>query len=99
MLNAQQKLTPVGAPAVAADPEVHTVLRAPAVELDGVVGGLGVAGVIHVDAAGVSLDALGVDVSGHRAAGKDLGHDLVVALHGAVLRQGDLGVVGDGICE
>lgn len=92
-------LAPVGAPGVAADPEVHTVLSAPAVDLNGVVGGLGVAGVVHVDAAGVGLNAVGVQVGGHRAASVDLRHNVVVALHGAVLGQGDLRVVGHGICE
>lgn len=92
-------LAPVGAPGVAADPVVHAVLGAPAVDLDGVVGGLGVAGVVHVDAAGVGLDALGVNIGGHGAAGVDLSHDVVVSGNGAVLGQGDLGVVGDGIWE
>ena len=92
-------LTPVGAPTVAADPVVHTILSAPAVELDGVVGSAGVAGVVHVDAAGIGLNALGVDVGRHRATAEDLGHDLVVTLHRAVLRHSHLGVVGDGVCR
>jgi len=92
-------LAPVGAPGVAADPEVHTVLGAPTVDLDGVVGGVGVARVVHVDAAGVGLNALGVDVRGHRAAVQDLGTDLIVALDGAVLGHSDLGVVLDGIYD
>jgi hypothetical protein len=92
-------LAPVGAPTVAGNPEVGAVLGAPAVELDGVVGGAGVAGVVHVDAAGVGLNAVGVDVGGHGAAGEDLGHDVVVASHGAVLGDGDLRVLGDGVCR
>ena len=90
-------LAPVSAPGVAADPVVHTVLGTPAVDLNGVVGGVGVARVVHVDATGVGLNALGVDVRGHRAAVQDLGTDLIVALDGAVLGHGDLGVVLDGI--
>jgi hypothetical protein len=90
-------LAPVGAPRVAADPEINTVLSAPAVELDGVVGGAGVASVVHVDAAGVGLNAVSVDVGGHRAAREDLGHDGIIALDGAVLGHGDLGVVVDSI--
>ena len=91
-------LAPVSAPTVAADPVVHTVLSAPAVELDGVVCGAGVAGVVHVDATGVLLNAVGIDVSGHRATAEDFGHDVVITLDGAVLRNGDLRVVGDSIC-
>ena len=41
-------LTPVCAPTVAANPVVNTVLGAPAVELDSMVGGAGVAGIVHV---------------------------------------------------
>ena len=93
-------LAPVGAPGVAADPVVNAVLvGAPAVDLDGVVDLLGVAGVVHVHAAGVGLDALSVEVGGHGAAVEDLGADVVVALGGAVLGHGDLGVLLDGICE
>jgi len=64
-----------------------------------VVGGAGVARVVHVDAAGVGLDAVSVDVRGHRAAVEDLGADVVIALDGSVLGKSDLGVVGDGICR
>ena len=92
-------LTPVGAPTVAADPVVHTVLSAPAVELDGVVDGAGAAGIVHVDAAGVVHNTLGVDVGRHRTASIDLGHDVVVTSHRAVLRHSHLRVVGDGICR
>ena len=91
-------LAPVGAPGVAADPVVNAVLiSAPAVDLDGVVDLFGVAGVVHVHTAGVVHDALGVEVGRHRAAVEDLGSDVVIALDGAVLGHGDLGVVLDGI--
>ncbi len=91
-------LAPVGAPGVAADPVVDAVLiSAPAVDLDGVVDLLGVAGVVHVHTTGVVHDALGVEVGGHGAAVEDLGSDVVIALDGAVLGHGDLRVVLDGI--
>ena len=84
------ELTPVGAPAVSSDPVVHAVLRAPAVQLDGMVGGARVAGVVHVDSAGVSLDAVGVDVRTHRATHEDLRHDIFVASHGTILTDSQL---------
>jgi hypothetical protein len=88
-------LAPVGAPGVAADPVVRSVLiSAPAVQLDGVVDDLGT-GVVHVHATGVFLDAGGVDVGRHRAAGVDLRHDLMVAHSSAVLLDGDNGVFID----
>ena len=87
------ELTPVGAPAVSSDPVVHAVLRAPAVQLDCVVDEERVAGVVHVDSAGVSLDAVGVDVRTHRATHEDLRHDVLVALHRAILTDSQLRVV------
>lgn len=96
--NAEETVfTPVSAPTVAANPVVHTVLSAPAIELNSVVGGAGVAGIVHVDAAGVILNAIGIDVCRHWPTAEDLGHDIIIALDGAILRHGDLGVVSDGI--
>jgi len=92
-------LTPVGAPRVAADPVVYTVLSSPAIQLDGVVGDAVVAGVVHVDAAGVGFDALGVDVGTDWATGIDLGHDVVIAADGAVLRQSNLRIGLDFIAS
>ena len=89
----EHDFTPVGAPAVSSDPVVHAVLRAPAVQLDGMIGGACAAGVVHVDSAGVSLDAVGVDVRTHRATHEDLRHDIFVASHGTILTDSHLGVV------
>jgi hypothetical protein len=68
------QLTPIGAPAVAADPVVRAVLvGAPAVELDGVVEDVGVAlavvdvvVVVHVHAAAVALNAATVQKALHK---------------------------------
>jgi hypothetical protein len=55
----------------------------------------GLASIVHVDASRVRLDAVGIDGGRHRATGKDLGHDLVIAVGSAELRHADDGVVLD----
>lgn len=51
---------------------------------------------IHIDASGVSLDALGIDGSGNGTASINLSHDLVVSVGSSELRHADEGVVLDG---
>lgn len=78
-------------------PVVNTILRTPSVELNSMVGGASVASVIHVDAAGVSLNAIGVDVGRNWTTSVDLGHDVFVASDRTILADGNLGVSSHGI--
>ena len=43
------------------NPVVNAVFGAPAVQLDGVVGGVGHAAVVHIDSSRICLDAVGID--------------------------------------
>ena len=86
-------LTPVRSPAVSADPVVHSVLSAPSIQLDGVVGGVSGTSVVHIDSTRVILDTVCVDVCTHRTSHVDLRHDVLVSSHGTVLADGDLRVV------
>ena len=53
---------------------------------------LGVAIVVHADAAGVVLQTLGVDIRGDRPALKDLRHDIHISLHRTIFADGYLKV-------
>lgn len=90
-------LTPVSAPRISSDPVVNTVFSAPAVQLNGVIGGVSVAGVIHVDATGVGFNAIGIDVGRDWTTSKNFSHNIFIASDTSVFTKGDLWIVGDGI--
>jgi len=91
-------LTPVCAPTVTTNPVVYTILSTPAIQLDGMISVKSTAGVIHVDTTGIVLNAVGIDIGRDWSTSKDLGHDIVIAFHGAILADGDLGVLRNGSC-
>ena len=77
------------APRVPSNPVVGAVLRAPPVELNGVVDCERGARVVHVNPRCVSLNAVSVQISGDRASCKDFGHDILISLDTAVLANLD----------
>lgn len=91
-------LTPVGSPGVATNPVINSILSTPTIKLDSMVVRqiASLASVIHIDASGVGLDALGIDGSGNGTASVNLSHDLVVTVGSSELRYTDDGVVLDG---
>mmetsp|Transcript_23377 Transcript_23377/g.32048 ORF Transcript_23377/g.32048 Transcript_23377/m.32048 type:complete len:99 (+) Transcript_23377:624-920(+) len=64
-------LTPVSSPTVSANPIVHTVFSTPAVQLDGVVGGVSEAGVVHIDTTSIGFDAVCINICTYRTSHVD----------------------------
>jgi hypothetical protein len=62
-----------------------------------VVGGSGIASIVHIDSTGVGLDALGVDIGGDWTTGEDLGHDILISTGGSVFLESDFWVLFDWI--
>jgi len=92
-------LAPIGSPRVSSDPVLGTILNSPSVKLDGMIGSAGVAGIIHVDATRVGLNALSVDVGRHGSTSIDLSHDVLIALNASVLRKSDGRILGNGVAS
>ena len=74
-------LTPVGAPTVASNPVVDTILSAPAIQLDSMVSRRRYAGIVHVDTTCVVFDAVSIDIGRDWSTSIDLRHDVVIAPH------------------
>ena len=61
--------------------------------------GVSAACVVHVDAAGIVLNAVGVDICGDWSALVNLRHDVQISFHGAVFADCDLRVGLHSSCK
>jgi hypothetical protein len=83
-------LSPVGTPAVTAEPEVDPVLvGAVAIDLNSVVGSFVRARIIHVHTSSIGLNTVGIQIGGNGAASGNLHHNVLITGNRAVLGDGD----------